>query len=239
MDSFPRKIKQLVKRSLFYALGLLPKGDEIERLSPNGHPWAVDLSAFDEHPVVYSFGISDDIEFEVALLSVIPSNIHVFDPTPTTEEYLSTVSPDLRNRLIYDPVALGAKSGKSSYLGEFDAAGKLVYLYSSRPTKMLAEGNTVKDVEIEFRSLEKLMEQNGHKSLALLKIDIEGHEYDVLESLLKSGLDVKQLAVEFHYRFAGHGLLETRSLLRRLCKEMGYEIRFVSPWCEEFLLVKK
>lgn len=41
------------------------------------------------------------------------------------------------------------------------------------------------------------MERNGHKKLDLLKIDIEGAEYEVLNSIIEDGLDIKVLCVEF------------------------------------------
>ena len=43
------------------------------------------------------------------------------------------------------------------------------------------------------------MKQNGHDRIDLLKIDIEGAEYDVLDHLLSHKLRVKQVLVEFHH----------------------------------------
>ena len=43
------------------------------------------------------------------------------------------------------------------------------------------------------------MKKNGHRQIDLLKIDIEGAEYEVLDSLLEKRLPVKQVLVEFHH----------------------------------------
>jgi len=41
------------------------------------------------------------------------------------------------------------------------------------------------------------MKENGHKGLDLLKLDIEGAEYKVIESLLEDQLDVRVICVEY------------------------------------------
>ena len=45
--------------------------------------------------------------------------------------------------------------------------------------------------------LSELMKELGHAKLDLLKIDIEGAEYEVIRSILEDKLDIKILCVEF------------------------------------------
>ena len=84
-------------------------------------------------------------------------------------------------------------------------------------------------------NLESLMQQNGHVHIDLLKLDIEGCEYEVIDDLLMRRLQVRQLAVEFH-----HGVLPgfrrsqtIRSMLRligrgyRLVNQTGANHTFV------------
>ena len=42
------------------------------------------------------------------------------------------------------------------------------------------------------------MKSNGHSHLDLLKIDIEGAEYEVLNYLINKSISVTQILVEFH-----------------------------------------
>ncbi len=64
-------------------------------------------------------------------------------------------------------------------------------------------------------------------------MDIEGSEYEVIESLARTDIRPIQLLVEFHHRFPGVGLKETQRSLKQL-REMGYKLFSVSDRAEEF-----
>ena len=53
-------------------------------------------------------------------------------------------------------------------------------------------------VAFECRSLADLMAENNFSQVDFLKMDIEGFEWEVLKSILKQGLKVSQICVEFH-----------------------------------------
>jgi hypothetical protein len=57
-------------------------------------------------------------------------------------------------------------------------------------------------LEVACEDIGSLMQRNRHSHIDLLKLDIEGCEYEVIESILKSRLPIWQIAVEFH-----HGIL--------------------------------
>ena len=67
----------------------------------------------------------------------------------------------------------------------------------------------------------------GHTQIDLLKIDIEGAEYEVLEGLLESPIKPGQLLVEFHHRFPGIGVERTAEIIRKL-RKAGYKIFAIS-----------
>ena len=46
------------------------------------------------------------------------------------------------------------------------------------------------------------MAENQHDRIDLLKLDIEGSEYDVIEHILERRIPVRQICVEYH-----HGIL--------------------------------
>jgi hypothetical protein len=77
----------------------------------------------------------------------------------------------------------------------------------------------------------------GHRSIDVLKMDIEGAEYDVISDLLSSRVQVDQLLVEFHHRWPEIGLLKTRNTVDQL-NSAGFRIFDISPSGEEFSFKK-
>jgi hypothetical protein len=60
------------------------------------------------------------------------------------------------------------------------------------------------------------MQRNHHHSIDLLKIDIEGFEYEVLESCLADRIPIQQICVEFHDFFPEISKAKTRGMIRAL-----------------------
>lgn len=62
--------------------------------------------------------------------------------------------------------------------------------------------NAAGTIEVPCLDIATLLKQNGHDHIDLLKLDIEGSEYGVLDHLLEKQIPVRQILVEYH-----HGLL--------------------------------
>lgn len=62
-----------------------------------------------------------------------------------------------------------------------------------------ATGTTI---EVPCLDLASIMRENGHEKIDLLKLDIEGPEYGVIEQIVREQLHVRQICVEYH-----HGIL--------------------------------
>ena len=87
-----------------------------------------------------------------------------------------------------------------------------------------------------MKRLTTVMKELGHERIDLLKLDIEGAEYGVIEDMQSSGILPKQLLVEFHHRFEEVGTKKTEEALARL-KSMGYSLVHVTDTGEEYTLV--
>jgi hypothetical protein len=77
----------------------------------------------------------------------------------------------------------------------------------------------------------------GHDQIDLLKLDIEGAEYEVIDDLVASQIPIGQLLVEFHYRFEGIGPDRTRRAVRAL-NEAGFRSFHVSAIGEEYSFIR-
>ncbi|MAF83971.1 MAG: FkbM family methyltransferase [Gammaproteobacteria bacterium] len=89
------------------------------------------------------------------------------------------------------------------------------------------EGSQEHAVEVPAFTTESAMSKLGHESIDLMKMNIEGAEYEVLDNLLDSRVFPKQIIVEFHHRFPTIGLDKTRQILARL-RGSGYKLIAVS-----------
>jgi len=78
-----------------------------------------------------------------------------------------------------------------------------------------------------------IMRELRHASIDLLKMDIEGAEYDVLADMISQRIPVKQLLVEFHHRWPQIGVGRTKQAIQAL-NAAGYRIFNVSPSGEEY-----
>ena len=67
-------------------------------------------------------------------------------------------------------------------------------------------------------------------------MDVEGAEYDVIDDLLASDLDVRQLLIEFHHQFSG--IERTRRAIEAL-NEAGYRIFDVSAGGKDYAFIRR
>ena len=75
----------------------------------------------------------------------------------------------------------------------------------------------------EFRctTLSAFVGEQELSRIDLLKLDIEGFEYGVLDDVLATGIPITQICVEFHHFMPGIGLGETLRCISRL-RRKGY-----------------
>ncbi len=91
-------------------------------------------------------------------------------------------------------------------------------------------------VMVPARRLSSLMRDFNIKHLDLLKMDIEGFEYDVIDDIIASNCSVKQLLIEFHHGMYGKSVADTEKSIEKLINhqfqifhisESGREISFI------------
>ena len=81
-------------------------------------------------------------------------------------------------------------------------------------------------------TLEGAMARSGVKEVDVLKLDIEGFEYDVLPQILGTAVRPHQILVEFHHFMPQHDNAETEAAIE-LLRAHGYELFDVSDtFCE-------
>jgi FkbM family methyltransferase len=192
-------------------------------LGKEGASWVISPHSLTEESVVYSFGVGEDISFDLQLIQRFGLRVHAFDPTPRSIEWIR--SQTLPKEFNFHPYGIS----------DFDGTCKF-----SPPENPLHVSHTILDRQTPWRTIEApvhrlctIMSVLGHDRLHLLKMDIEGAEYGVLADMLKSRIAVDQLLVEFHHRWPEVGIAKTKRAIDALGLH-GFRIFYVSPNGEEY-----
>jgi FkbM family methyltransferase len=189
--------------------------------------WCICPNGLSNQSVVYSFGVGEDISFDLELIRRFGVRVHAFDPTPRAIAWVQ--SQTLPAQFSFHDYGIGAVDGN------------LVFCPPKNPGfvsySVISQGSTATPIEAPVRRLATIMKMLGHDELDVLKMDIEGAEYDVLGDVIASKVRVGQLLVEFHHRWGDIGLEKTRDTIRRL-NQAGFRIFKVSPTGEEYSFLK-
>ena len=194
--------------------------------------WTVCPEGITSESIIYSVGVGDDVSFDVSMIrSYGLSALFAFDPTPTAISWLSGQHVPSEFRLFQYAIA------------DYDGTAKLFphdnpefVAHSLTPRSATAS----QAVEVQVRTLRTVTRELGHDHIDLLKMDIEGAEYAVIDNLIRESVDIRQLLVEFHHldrKIDGMRVERTREAVQKL-NRAGFKIFHVTPRGEEYSFIR-
>jgi FkbM family methyltransferase len=225
MMDLTRVVRAMLGRDWFPQLDLQSR---TERFGSDYGGWDVAVEGIGSGAVVYSFGIGEDLSFDLALIERFAVTVHGFDPTPRSQRWVAQQR-------------LPARFMMHDY-GLADRDGLLPFYPPDNPAHI---SHTILDhasarsgaIRVPMQRLDSIMRELGHDHVDLLKLDIEGAEYAVFEDLERSSIRPGQILVEFHHRFRGVGIGETKAAVAAL-RRMGYGLFAVSRAGTEYGFVR-
>jgi FkbM family methyltransferase len=200
-----------------------------ERYGEDAQSWILCPDGLSKESVVYSVGVGEDISFDLSLIERYGVAVYAFDPTPKSVDWVE--QQDLPNLFHFVEMAISDFNGTSLFYPPENPA----HISHSLLNANRGDGSPIR---VQTRRLSTLMDDLDHNHVDVLKLDIEGAEYAVIVDLLQSGLDVRQLLVEFHHRFEGIGIEKTKDMIRKL-KTNGYQLFAISSDNLNYSFVKK
>lgn len=186
----PAKVRTAVRKRLFKRrMDMLPlePGWPLVHIGTVYGGWVVPDGVIGPDWVCYCAGAGADISFELGLIERYGCTVVAFDPAPESEEYVRSVAVGAEN-FTFMPVGIGPFDGTAD-----------MYVAEDPDHMSLSAANveaTHRTVKRPVRSLASVMDELGHDRVDLLKLDLEGWEYEVLPALDLGSMGVKVLAVE-------------------------------------------
>lgn len=200
---------------LALTVGLPPRScvDDLTELGTPYGGWAVPMETIDSSWVCYTGGVGEDASFDVALAE-IGCDVVAIDPTPRAIEHMKPLVADHVN-LRLAPYAVWVDDTEIEF---FPPADPLHVSFSATNRQ-----HTSHPIRVPARTIASIAHEFGHQRIDLLKLDIEGAEYPVLDSLDLVGLGVRILCVEYHH---DHGIRRMVRAARSILKR-GYRVAAV------------
>lgn len=182
------------------------------RLGTKYGGWLLPLNVkLNEESICYLDGAGEDISFDCALVEKFGVKARIVDPTPRAISHFEqlgrsiragekfpingsssdfySISEQLLSRISFLPCGLAGEDTLMKFYFPKDP--------SHVSCSVLNLQNTEEYFEADCYRLSSLMKAEGDNSIDLLKMDIEGGEYGVLDDLIESNLLPSILLVEF------------------------------------------
>jgi FkbM family methyltransferase len=192
--------------------------------------WCVPTGFLDAQSVVVDVGLGEDISFSQQLHQNFRCRIHGFDPTPKAIAYFKKLKPSY---MVLHEVGLAGQTRRA----KFFLPDETTYVSGSITQNANLGGN---QIEVELVGMRDLFAAIGADNIDVLKIDVEGAEYEIIQSEQFKNLarSVRVLCVEFHHRWPEFGVVSTKNAVQQL-RDLGFKCVWRSPTSnEEFTFLR-
>lgn len=174
----------------------------------------------------YSFGVGEDITFDLDLIERFGCVVHGFDPTPRAIAYGTKQAQEHAN-FYFHPYGLWSENKDMRFYNPEKSE------YASYSILNLRHKDDY--IIAPCKTLQTLMHELEHKQIDLIKMDIEGAEQIVLPKLIKDKIQTKVLCIaydqpdEFASRLGIQSFLRALQFTRQL-QSIGYYHVAVKHW---------
>lgn len=189
--------------------------------------WVFNHTLVKKDSIIYSFGIGEDASWDLGMIKRFGVTIHGFDPTPKSIRWVK--AQNMPAEFVMHDYGIAPKDGE------------LVFHAPINPNhvslSVVSRETETERIVLPVRELAGIMKELGHDHIDILKMDIEGSEYEVIEDLLARKIPIKQILVEYHHRFPGIGDAKTQASID-LLERHGYKLFNIAPSAEEYSFIK-
>lgn len=215
LNVFKRIFRKIIRESKFYLRIIEAKKAGIAFAKPN----YIYLDVFDESSIIIDVGCADDADFSVYTIEKYGLRAFGVDPTLKHAESLRMLEEKTNGRFKHLQLAVSSVEGPVVFNESSEnVSGSLC----SDHFNVL--NDTCRSYEVEAVTLEGLIQKVGAEKVDLLKLDIEGAEYDLLSKITEDDLSpFRQIFIEFHHHaLESFSKRDTKAIVKSIC-EKGFD----------------
>jgi FkbM family methyltransferase len=227
-----RRIRRRIRRTINLAIGRdvhfpVTCHRPVRRHGSDSCGWDILPELVNADSVVYAFGIGKDISFDISLVESYGVRVHSFDPTPESIRWA-------RGQRLPDQIVLHeyGVSDQDAVVSLYPPKKpqNISHTIVQRLDKTESQGASI---QAPMKRLTTIMSELNHQELDLLKMDVEGAEYQVIDDLINSQIRIGQLLIEFHHRMYDIPVISTKKSVQSLL-DHGFRIFHVTDGGREY-----
>ncbi len=187
------------------------KVSNVIRLGTSYGGWVIP-DVFSSKSVCYCVGAGEDISFDVELIKKYGCEVYTIDPTPRSLAHFNYIkkeisagkTPFTKSAKPAPYIAMASQLAKLHFLpiGVWDSDSVMRFYVPQNVDHISHSILNIQKTDAFFeapcKKISTIMQELGHDHIDLLKLDIEGSEYRVLENIVLEGVSVGFFCVEFH-----------------------------------------
>jgi FkbM family methyltransferase len=189
----PDKVRRAIRRRAFerrLARLKIEPGPTIVELGTAYGGWKIPEGAVGAGQICYCIGSGDDISFDLELMRGYGALVRAVDPVAAYEPGILAAADD-EPRFTFRRAAVATVDGPIRMQAHHEA--------SSGSLSAAGLYETDDWVEVTGRTIPTLMREFGDDHIDLLKIDVEGAEYELVPTLDLVSLGVTVFAIQLHH----------------------------------------
>jgi FkbM family methyltransferase len=204
-------------RTDFFTLLNTPKAKPlgIRIYSPN----YIFLNNFNQNSIIIDAGCGYLAEFSCGMIKEYGLHAYGIDPTIKHKPFLTELELKNNGRFKHIPVAISKNNGSITFHETLDnESGSL------RNDHIHVLNDSIRTYQVDSMNLLTLLDHLNLKEVDLLKLDLEGAEYELLENITEEDLKpFKQIYIEFHhFAVKGYSKRDTYRIVKKI-KALGFK----------------
>jgi FkbM family methyltransferase len=168
--------------------------------------------------VVIDVGCSYEADFSCLMIDRHNATSYAIDPTKKHQKELLKLVDNYNGKLFYLPYAVGSINGELTfYESKENESGSLMQQHVN------VQQDTIKSYNCKVVTLSALLSEINIIDVEILKLDIEGAEYELLSNITQIELQpFRQLFIEFHHHaLPQYTEKDTRNIVAKI-KTFGF-----------------